>query len=273
MRGGLEWPVHGQPEIELAGRIPFSSANILREYRHPAFALHQHQYRGRLVIGRRSFDLRAGDVTLTPPEVVSRYELAAAGYHWCIHFQPPAIPAGAGTFRLPLHLPLSGRGGFVTERMRQIAELSRSREENKLARAAAGSLLQELLLRLALDQTSPRAARRKETRAGLVLDAAKERLENQFHLPLTITDLAGGSGLSRNYFSARFRARFGRTAQSYLLHRRLEAARTLWVSSSLSIKEIAFECGIPDPNHFNKQFRRVAGLSPTAFRARPVEKW
>ena len=174
---------------------------------------------------------------------------------------------------MPLHLPLSGRGGFVTERMRQIAELSRSREENKLARAAAGSLLQELLLRLALDQTSPRAARRKETRAGLVLDAAKERLENQFHLPLTITDLAGGSGLSRNYFSARFRARFGRTAQSYLLHRRLEAARTLWVSSSLSIKEIAFECGIPDPNHFNKQFRRVAGLSPTAFRARPVEKW
>jgi len=83
----------------------------------------------------------------------------------------------------------------------------------------------------------------------------------------------GGSGLTRNYFAARFRARFGRTAQSDLLHRRIDAARMLLVSSSLSIKGIACERGIPDPNHFNKQFRHVAGLSPTAYRVRNSKKW
>jgi AraC-like DNA-binding protein len=148
-----------------------------------------------------------------------------------------------------------------------------SRNEKELAIAAARAMLQELLLLLALDQAGHRPARRKERRSETLLDSAKESIEHQFHRPLTVAGLARESGLSRNYFSARFRARFGRTAQGYLLHRRVEAARILLVSTSLPIKEIAFECGIPDPNHFNKQFRHVVGMSPTAYRDRQMEKW
>lgn len=32
------------------------------------------------------------------------------------------------------------------------------------------------------------------------------------------------------------------------------------------IKEIAYECGIPDSNYFNKQFRRATGTSPSLYR-------
>lgn len=258
--------------------MPFSPARALHEYRHGTFALHQHHYRGRMFIGRKIITLRPGDVTITPPHVVSRYELEEEGYHWCIHFQPTAIPAGSPRLRLPLHLPMLGGGGHVTERMRQIAECTRertgSRDEKQLAVVTASAMLQELLLVLALGEAGhKRSGRTHKKKSENLLDAARDRIEREFHLPLSMAGLAADSGLSRNYFSARFRARFGRTAQSYLLLRRIEAARLLLISTGLPVKEIAFECGIPDPNHFNKQFRQIAGMSPTDYRAQHAKKW
>jgi len=34
----------------------------------------------------------------------------------------------------------------------------------------------------------------------------------------------------------------------------------------LPIKAVAIQVGLADPQHFNKQFRRVVGVSPTAYR-------
>lgn len=269
------WPHSCQPKVLLAGRFPFSPATVAREYRHPTFALHQHHYRGRVVIGRKAFDLRPGDVTLTPPGVISRYQLGAAGRHWCVHFAPMTIPEARAALKLPLCLPMRGGGGRITGQMRMIAEMLEtggSRARKEMAAEAAGTMLQSLLLQLALEQTASRP-RRRESRAEQLLDAAKDLIEQHFQQPLTIENIARASGLSRNYFSARFRARFGRTAQGYLLHRRLEAARVLLISTELPVKEIAFECGLPDPHHFNKQFRHAEGVSPTGYRERHSQKW
>lgn len=272
MSSRFSWPRLCLPDVVLAGRFPFSPATVLREYRHPTFALHQHHYRGRLTIGRRSYDLRPGDVTLTPPGAISRYQLKASGHHWCVHFRPVENPAAA-SFQLPLHLPRCG--GHITGQIRRIAEIleaRRIRARREMAAATAGTLLQGILLELALGQTPVQPARR-ETRAEQALDAARDHLEQRFREPLTIEEIARASGLSRNYFSARFRTQFGRTAQDWLLHRRLEVARVLLISTTLPVKEIAFECGLPDPHHFNKQFRHAEGISPTAYRTQFSEKW
>lgn len=269
MPSRFTWPRFCRPEIVIAGRFPFSPASLAREYCHPTFALHQHQYRGRLCFGRRVFALRPGDVTLTPPGAVSRYELAGEGYHWCIHFRPVQIPARTATFALPWHLPLAG-GGRAADQMRGIAALfgsGKSPAEKELAFAAASAMLQAMLLQLAVARPVEPPSR-PETRAGHLLEAARDQIERSFNRPLNIADLARAAGLSRNYFSARFRARFHRTPQSYLLHCRMEAARALLISTDLAVKEIGFECGLPDPQHFNKQFRQVEGISPSAYRRR-----
>lgn len=278
MPSRFTWPRLGLPEIVIAGRFPFSPAGLEREYRHPTFALHLHQYHGRLFFGRRAFELRPGDMTLTPPGSVSRYELAEAGSHWCIHFRPVEMPSGTAAFVLPWHLPLAG-GGRVADHMREIAVLfgaGKSRTERDLAAPAAGAMLQALLLQLAVGRAGTRPPP-VETRAGRLLEIVREEIERSFNRPLCIADLARAAGLSRNYFSARFRARFRRTPQEYLLHCRMEAARALLISTDLAVKEIGFECGLPDPQHFNKQFRLAEGISPSAYRRRhagtaPVEK-
>lgn len=274
MPQSFTWPISCQPEVVIAGRFPFSAARVAREYRHSTFALHQHHYRGNLRFSRKSFDLRPGDVTLTPPDVVSRYEVAGEGYHLCIHFRPVQIALKAPTLHLPLHLPLR-TPGRVAEQMRAVAEAFATRgtaSRQKLGAAAAGALLQSLLLQLALGGRPSQPARR-ETRAEELLAIAKDLIERDFPKPLSIEEIAQASGLSRNYFSAQFRARFGRTPQSHLLHCRLEAARAFLLSTRLPVKEIAFECGLPDQHHFNKLFRQCEGVSPTAYRALHAKEW
>jgi len=221
-----------------------------------------------MVIGRRRFALRPGDVTITPPRIVSKYRLAAAGYHWCVHFHPE--DRGDCPIALPLHL--RGRNEAVADRFRAMADTGRlffkgSAVERQRARAAVGAMLQSLLLRLALEQSSaqPPAGRKgSDTR----LDEIRQQLDEEFRSGVSVARLARESGLSRNYFTVRFRQRFGVGVDQYLLLRRIELARSLLLSSELPIKEIAFECGIPDPQYFNKQFRRVTGMSPTAYRFR-----
>ena len=46
----------------------------------------------------------------------------------------------------------------------------------------------------------------------------------------------------------------------------MEMAKNLLLSTSRPIKEIAYDCGIPDSNYFNKQFRRATGTSPSLYR-------
>lgn len=269
-KASFVWPLHATPRIHNAVRVPFSPQNLSREYQHPTFALHQHGYHARLWIGRKCYPIRPGDITITPPHTISRYELEEAGYHWCIHFYPAAISGKKATFTLPLHIPIKGEDWGITERMQSISEIygvHQSKREDLLRSSAAGAALQALLLRLAIyssgkKQSPHRYVRRSDSR----LDDAKKTLDEQFNHRIEVSELAKSSHLSRNYFSTRFRERFGMTVDAYLLRRRIEMARHLLITTPLSVKEIAFECGIPDPHYFNKQFRHSAGISPSEYR-------
>jgi len=273
----FRWPLRAFPVIRFSGRVPFSRAESQWGYFHATCALHQHYYHGRMTIGRRVFDLRPGDLTLSPPFTRSRYDLREDGHHWCIHFQPEKGPARATSFPLPLYLPMHGGGGQATERFRFIVDVLNARHRSAAAREMAGTAasiaLQELLLMLSLEARERRPTRPYQRKSDGLLDAAREQIDRDYRQPLAVADLARGSGLSRNYFSARFRERFGLTVDAYLLQRRLEMAKLLLHSTTRPIKEIAFECGIPDPGYFNKQFRRATGASPTAFRERAEKVW
>jgi AraC-like DNA-binding protein len=52
----------------------------------------------------------------------------------------------------------------------------------------------------------------------------------------------------------------------YLLTLRLQRATTLLVSSTKSIKEIAYDVGFRAPEVFSKAFRRLMGCAPTTYR-------
>ena len=241
------------------------------EYRHDAFALHLHLYDGTLYSGKTAIKFRSGDLTISPPGVVSSYDLPKGGTHWCVHFQPLALPFGEPCFRLPQYLPTGASRTYFEERFRSIAETfrpsGRQRNGKELASAAAGAQLQYLLLVMAQHRLPREAKAAPARRSDIVMNQIRQEMELHFHSQLDVASLAASSGLSRNFFASRFRECFGMTVAAYLLHLRMEMAKNLTLSTARPIKEIAFDCGIPDANYFNKQFRRVTGMSPSRYRS------
>ena len=92
------------------------------------------------------------------------------------------------------------------------------------------------------------------------------RIEETLTQPLTVPRLARSAGVSHTHLSRLFRAETGSTVVGYLRRRRMEQARHLLVSSTLSIPAIATSVGIPDLQAFNKACHRELGGSPRAVR-------
>jgi transcriptional regulator GlxA family with amidase domain len=84
--------------------------------------------------------------------------------------------------------------------------------------------------------------------------------------PLRVRDLAELVHLHPAWFSTRFRQLTGLSPAQYLMRYRLERARELLVSTDRSVREIAAMTGFQDPLYLSRQFRRLLGTSPTAYR-------
>jgi AraC-like DNA-binding protein len=83
---------------------------------------------------------------------------------------------------------------------------------------------------------------------------------------IRIADLAASIRLSPSYFYQAFRRSTGVSPYAYVIRRRMERVQELLLCSSLSVSQIALECGLADQPHLSRQFRRIVGISPAAWR-------
>jgi len=261
------WPLRALPVVEVAGRFPLDESGFEYVYRHGTHALHLHDCHGMMRMGKRQYPLAPGVVTISASRESTSYDLPEAGHHWCIHFHP--IPLRGTTMRLPHHFAVGPQQAFFADWIMRIARLhaggQRGSPEAPLAAAAASASLQELLLHLAIQ------ARRKVSAGRMgAADAAVEcvlgLINGRFAEPLTVPELAAAAGMSQGYLAKQFRIRTGMPVPRYLLLRRIQHARQLISTTDLPISRIAARVGLPDPQHFNKQFRRLTGLSPSQAR-------
>ncbi|HTL27825.1 MAG TPA: AraC family transcriptional regulator [Tepidisphaeraceae bacterium] len=260
-RNSWRWPLKALPQVVVAGRFPLEDRGFGYQYRSPTHALHLYGYHGEIRIGAEQFALRPGDVTITAAHRASTYDLPAPGYHWCIHFNAVA-PRGEIT-ELPIHFALASMQEFAASRVREIARLHA--QASSLSLAAASAALQELLLWLAM-QAQARTSEARERRSISAVERAAAIVHAQFTEPLSVPELADEVGMTQNYLARMFRRRFGVTIPRYLLHRRIDYARHLLMTTNIPIHRVAQRVGLPDAQHFNKQFRKLVGTSPSQAR-------
>jgi AraC-like DNA-binding protein len=96
---------------------------------------------------------------------------------------------------------------------------------------------------------------------------AKDLADARYAEPLQVDDLARAAGLSKAHFSREFRRTFGESPYVYLLTRRLERAAALLRSTDYSVAEICLEVGLQGVGSFTTSFKRMYGMTPTAYRA------
>ncbi len=87
-------------------------------------------------------------------------------------------------------------------------------------------------------------------------------------LPWSIDGMAQRVCLSRSYFQYLYKCFFSVSCSEDIINARIKHARFLLSTSSFSIGEIAEKCGYSGVEHFDRQFKKRTGQSPTEYHKR-----
>ena len=83
---------------------------------------------------------------------------------------------------------------------------------------------------------------------------------------LSLATLSRLAGLSNCYFARQFKQATGQAPRQYIIHQRIDKAKTLLSQRDLSIAQIAIECGFSSQSHFYGAFQKVMGTTPKRYR-------
>lgn len=160
---------------------------------------------------------------------------------------------------LPLHRDLEDFG-FLEALYGRCLSAWESRRESE-----AVHWLKAILVELRSKAPSRNAAADTWLRRAALAQAARIRESpGEEH---SLSSVAKALGRSKNQALRVFRSCVGSTPGELLRAARLDAAKSLLLYSSLSVKEIAAQLGYCDQFAFSKQFKARCGMAPSRFRA------
>lgn len=99
------------------------------------------------------------------------------------------------------------------------------------------------------------------------VEVAITHMRDNLHRTLSLGEIARFAQLSPGHLRRLFQRETGMPPVQYLGALRMERAKELLESSSLSVKEIAAAIGTGDVSHFVRNFKKALGTTPTAHRA------
>jgi AraC family transcriptional regulator len=100
------------------------------------------------------------------------------------------------------------------------------------------------------------------------LERARDYLHEHFRAPISLRDLANLAGVEPTYLAHAFRQHTGVTLGQQLRSLRVEWATRRMLESKDVLASIAARAGFSDQSHFTREFRRIHGTSPAAYRKR-----
>ena len=137
------------------------------------------------------------------------------------------------------------------------------------ARAAGFGFLATVLFMQLVGLTARAYARsaHPDSQALLRIAATITHLETHYREPLELDDLARIAHMSPRSFLRTFRAATGQSPIAYLIGIRVSRAADRLRTTADPVTDVAFAVGFQDGNYFTRQFGRVMGQTPRAYRA------
>ncbi|WP_026378422.1 AraC family transcriptional regulator [Agromyces italicus] len=99
-----------------------------------------------------------------------------------------------------------------------------------------------------------------------VIEQAVAMLRRRLADTVTVAELAALANLSPSHFQVLFKAAVGMPVGRFHLSLRMQQARQLLDGGDLPISEVGVAVGYPDAAFFSRQFAKVHGTSPSAYR-------
>ncbi|MBA4387585.1 MAG: hypothetical protein C0404_06360 [Verrucomicrobia bacterium] len=265
-RESMLWDLSTLPAIIRSGYFPMMPSSFKHTYQARTHAIHMYDYSAKFRISGEEYELQPGDITFSPAGLISAYELARQGGHWCIHFHLP--PQGGPAFGLPLHIKTGPRAAYYRDRFKTISTYhyreSARENQKQIYKTRASAIFLELVM--SLSEPGDSQSRPRQRHSDRAMEALLSHIEGHLDAPLSALALAEKASLSQNYLASLFRRQFNMSIRQYILSRRMESAKHLLQTTPATIKLIGNKVGIPDAQHFNKCFRRHVGMAPSRYR-------
>ncbi len=113
---------------------------------------------------------------------------------------------------------------------------------------------------------APANGARRNPLDKIKLDRIFEYVEESLNGEILLSDLAGISAISPFHFTRLFKAATGMAPYQYVLARRLERAKNLLLTTTLSVREIGWSLGVDNVSHFRRKFIEQFGVRPSEMR-------
>ena len=244
------------------------SRSRLHDYR---IAPHRHEQffqvlyltagRAEMVLDGDSHVLLPECVAVVPAGVVHGYQFSADVRGMVVTLMERDLE-GLGLPRPGAMVIRQGTADVALTLGRLAAEADRPGSGHDVAMRAHLSLLVVTLLRAAPEQANADAP----ARAGQLVAAFRDQVEQRFRQTRRVADYAGAVGVSHTHLNRLCRQVLGRSALAVIEERIALEARRLLLFSTLSIKQIGAELGYEDPGYFSRFITRMFGLAPAALR-------
>lgn len=124
----------------------------------------------------------------------------------------------------------------------------------------------ELIIYLIRCQRYTHNINQKTNLSNITIGEIVNFIENNYGRQLTLPETAAQFGISESSLTKKIKIFTNMTFKEYLTKTRIEAAKSLLISSEKSITEIAYKCGYNNSNFFGDVFKKVVGMSPSSYR-------
>lgn len=102
--------------------------------------------------------------------------------------------------------------------------------------------------------------------APLWVQKIQSTIQEGYYKKLSLTELSKEAGIHPAHLSRQFPKYFRVTLHYYISQVKIEKATQLLRDKKYALYDIAKQCGFSDSSHFNRCFRKITGLNPSAYR-------
>ncbi|WP_164716585.1 response regulator [Paenibacillus whitsoniae] len=107
---------------------------------------------------------------------------------------------------------------------------------------------------------------KRSGRTSNVIEQIQKFISEHYAKNLTIAEIAASVYLSQTYVSLLFKQETGETIYEYLMKVRISKAKELLRDPRIKFYEVCELVGYTDPSYFSKLFKKITGLTPSAYR-------
>ena len=108
---------------------------------------------------------------------------------------------------------------------------------------------------------------------GERINAIVDRLTEDIASPVSAAELAAETGMSESQFSRFFRRSTGNSFTDFVNRIRISRACQLLMETDRLVNHIGLEVGFQNLANFNRRFRDIKGMTPSAFRQQAVQRF